>query len=71
MMQLAGRWVPREFVTELLLLWLVMVIILGVLVYFAWRRKPPDKKTGSPPCPDATAQIRHRRRDRRRHGAKH
>lgn len=45
MMEFAGRWIPRALGTELLLLWLLAVAVVGVIVYLAWRKKPAARQS--------------------------
>ena len=61
-MEFAGRWIPRELGTELLLLWVIGVVICAVIMHWLGRKRPSDdasRRRSKPPSA-------HRRRGHRR-----
>lgn len=61
-MNFAGRWIPMELANSLFTLYAIGVVILGAIVCWFWRARPPD--VGDEKAP---RRLRHRKRDRRRH----
>lgn len=67
-MEVAGRWVPREVVTEWFVLWIMMGVLLALAVYWIDRRHRARKRDESHPTHRAArtrGRGRHRKSRRR------